>query len=82
MRWDDPYLTWAVREPFESRTSGVSLVCGTLEEGAELVIESRMPSGGVIFSDGVEADYLDFNGGAISRIGVAQQRARLVVPTR
>jgi NAD kinase len=82
MRSDDPYLTWAVREPFQSQTSDVDLVCGNLEEGDALVIESRMSSGGVIFSDGIEADYLDFNGGAIARIGVARQRARLVVPTR
>ena len=81
MRWDDPYLTWAVREPFKSRTSGASLICGKLEEGDELVIESRISSGGVMFSDGIESDFLDFNGGAITRIGVARQRARIVVPS-
>lgn len=81
MSWDDSWLLWAVREPFLSRTSGVSLVTGRIEEGDELVIESRMPSGGVVFSDGIESDFLEFNGGAIVRIGVAAQRARLVVPS-
>lgn len=81
MAWHDPWLLWAVREPFLSRTSGVSLVTGRIDEGDELVIESRMPSGGVVFSDGIESDFLEFNGGAIVRIGVAAQRARLVVPT-
>jgi hypothetical protein len=81
MAWDDAWLQWAVREPFLSRTSGVSLVTGRIEVGDELVIESRMPSAGVVFSDGIESDYLEFNGGAIVRIGVAAQRARLVVPT-
>jgi hypothetical protein len=38
-----------------------------------------MATGGVIFSDGVESDFLTFNSGAIARIGVADQRARLVV---
>jgi hypothetical protein len=38
-----------------------------------------MPSGGVIFSDGVEADALDFNSGAIASIGAAAQRTKLVV---
>ena len=37
----------------------------------ELVIESLMPSGGVIFSDGVESDFLEFSSGTIARIGVA-----------
>jgi hypothetical protein len=39
-----------------------------------------MSSGGVIFSDGVEADFLEFNGGAIARVTVSKQQARLVVP--
>lgn len=82
LTWDAPALLWAVREPFVSRTSAAGLVAGRLAEGDELVIESRMPAGGVIFSDGIEADFLEFNGGAIARIGVAPLRARLVVPSR
>jgi hypothetical protein len=39
-----------------------------------------MPGGGVIFSDGVEADHLDFNSGAIVSIRIAPERANLVVP--
>ena len=46
---------------------------------APLAIESQMPTGGVIFSDGVEADHLDFNSGAIANIGVASEKANLVV---
>ena len=38
-----------------------------------------MPAGGVIFSDGVEADHLDFNSGAIAMIGIAPEKANLVV---
>jgi hypothetical protein len=34
----------------------------------------------VIFSDGIECDFLEFNGGTIARISVSKQRARLVVP--
>ena len=40
---------------------------------------AAMPESGVIFSDGVEADYLEFNSGTIARFSVSQQRARLVV---
>jgi hypothetical protein len=38
-----------------------------------------MPSGGVIFSDGVEADFLEFTSGTTARIGIASQSAHLVV---
>lgn len=81
LHWDERALLWAVREPFRSQTSGVSLVADRLEANEELIVESRMASGGVIFSDGIESDFLPFNGGSIARIGVARQRARLVVPT-
>jgi hypothetical protein len=79
LRWEDPRLLWAVREPFRSRTTGVELVTGQLEDGTQFEIESLTPQDGVIFSDGVEADFLEFNAGAIARIGVAPRRAQLVV---
>lgn len=79
MDWEDPRLLFAVREPFASKHSGVSLVAGRIEAGEALMIESTMPSGGAIFSDGVEADYLAFNSGAIATIQAAATRARLVV---
>ena len=79
LAWEDRRLAWAVREPFVSRQSQAGLVAGMLEEGGALVIESLMPVNGVIFSDGVETDFLQFNGGTIARIGVAEQRANLVV---
>jgi hypothetical protein len=42
-----------------------------------------MPQNGVIFSDDVEEDHLDFNGGeVIARIGLADRASRLVVPER
>ena len=82
MEWRRPLVwSWTVREPFLSQQSGISLIAGRIKEREELVIESRMPSGGVIFSDGIESDFLPFNGGTIARIGVAEQRAQLVVPT-
>jgi NAD kinase len=78
--WADPRLVFAVREPFVSRHSTADIVAGFIEPGRELVIESLMPSGGAIFSDGVEADFLEFNAGATSRIRTAARRASLVVP--
>jgi hypothetical protein len=78
LEWEDRRLLYAVREPFVSRHSSAEIVAGLVEPDSELVAESLMPSGGVIFSDGVEADYLEFNSGATVRVGTADQRAMLV----
>ena len=80
LEWEDRRLLYAVREPFRSRHSAADLVAGLVEPGEELVLESRMPSGGVIFSDGIETDFLDFNAGAEARIRAASRRAVLVAP--
>ena len=80
--WEDPRLIFAVREPFISRHSAASIVAGLIEKDQEVVLESLMPSGGVIFSDGIEADYLEFNAGAIGHVSTAPQRAMLVVAGR
>jgi NAD kinase len=77
--WEDHRLIYVVREPFVSRHSQANIVIGMLEPGQELALESLMPSGGAAFSDGVEADFLQFNSGAIATVRAAEQRARLVV---
>lgn len=79
LEWNDPRLAWVVREPFVSKQSSAELVAGLLNDGQELVVESLMPNQGVIFSDGVESDFLEFNSGAIVRIRRAAQQAKLVV---
>ncbi len=79
LEWEDPRLAFVVREPFLSKHSQAGLVAGMLEPEQELLLESLMPSGGVIFSDGIESDYLAFNSGAIARVRASAQRARLVV---
>jgi NAD kinase len=79
MPWEDRRLLFVVREPFASRHSHAGIVAGILQAGEELTIESRMPSYGVIFSDGMEADFLQFNSGAIAHVHAAEQSARLVV---
>jgi hypothetical protein len=69
---------FTVREPFPSHTTGAGLVFGTIEEGKALTIESHMPEQGVIFSDGIEADFLEFNSGAKTSIGIAERQGMLV----
>ncbi|TWT10764.1 sugar kinase [Reyranella sp. CPCC 100927] len=77
--WDAERLHFAVREPFPSRTTSASIVFGRLEAPATLTLVSQTPENGVIFSDGIEADYLEFNSGVRAEIGVADKRGHLVV---
>ena len=78
--WDAEYLVYAVREPWPSKSSAANLVYGEVTAEQPLVITSQMPAHGVIFSDGVEADYVEFNAGFTATIRVADQKAHLVVP--
>ena len=78
--WDAPRLVFSVREPFVSKTSSAGLVFGAVDGKRPLEIVSQMPQNGVIFSDGVEEDHLDFNSGAIARVGVSGRKLRLMVP--
>jgi len=77
--WEALELFFVVREPFESRHSRANLVAGLIEPGTRLELESHMPSTGVIFSDGIEKDFLNFNSGAVAKVGIADQAARLIV---
>ena len=79
MQWEDRRLLYVVREPFLSRHSQADLVAGMLQSEEELVLESLMPTGGAIFSDGMEADFLQFNLSAIASVRASEQRAHLVV---
>lgn len=70
-------LLFAVREPFKSIRTETEITAGILRNNA-LIIESYMPSNGVIFSDGIEKDFLNFNSGSIATIGIANETANLV----
>lgn len=80
LKWEDEQLVFVVREPFISKTSRAGLVAGLISAGSELLLESLTPENGVIFSDGIEVDYVSFNSGAIAHIRVAQKKTHLVVP--
>jgi NAD kinase len=77
--WDTPYLQFAVREPFPSVATQATLICGRVERDAPLELRSLMPERGVIFSDGIESDFLEFTSGMQARIGVAGRAGQLVV---
>ncbi len=74
----DDQLMFAVREPFQSKKTQADLNAGILTSQTKLVIESYMPNNGVIFSDGIETDFLNFNSGAIATIGTAKEKVKLV----
>jgi NAD kinase len=74
----DNQLLFAVREPFQSKKTQTDLSAGILTSQTKLVLESYMPINGVIFSDGIETDFLSFNSGAIATIGTAKEKAKLV----
>lgn len=76
--WDADWLAFAVREPWPSTTTGAQLACGRVTRDSPLVLVSRMPEHGVIFSDGIEADFLHFNAGTEARIGPAERRGLLL----
>lgn len=72
-------LLFAVREPFKSIRTQAGITAGILQPNHQLIIESLMPSHGVIFSDGVESDFLRFNSGSIATVGLAKETATLVL---
>jgi NAD kinase len=76
--WDAHFLHYFVREPFPSRTTGASLVAGRIAREGPATIVSEMAEHGVIFSDGLEADFLEFNAGTRATIGVAERQGLLV----
>lgn len=77
--WDADFLHYFVREPYPSRTTSAQIVIGRVTAGQELTLVSQMAENGVIFSDGVEADFLEFNSGARASITVAEKHGLLAV---
>jgi NAD kinase len=72
-------LMFAVREPFASKKTKVETTAGIITGQSRLIVQSFMPTNGLIFSDGIESDFLKFNSGAIATIGIANEKANLVL---
>jgi hypothetical protein len=79
LNWESEHLIYSVREPFPSITTQATIVYGDFTNKTPLKVTAHMPSNGIIFSDGVEADYLEFNSGAELTLSTAPQKALLVV---
>lgn len=76
--WDSEHLYFTVREPFPSRQTQCDLVFGSVSNEQPLLIRSLMAENGVLFSDGVEADFLEFNSGSEAEITLAPLKGNLV----
>lgn len=79
LAWDANYLMFSVREPWPSRTSQATLTFGKVTANKPLRLLSHMPEHGLIFSDGVEQDYLAFNSGTQALINIAEKKGRLIL---
>lgn len=77
--WDADRLTFVVREPFPSRSTRTDIVFGEIAGKDDFRVLSQMPGNGVIFSDGIEADAIEFNAGTEVVIRTALRKGMLVV---
>jgi len=77
--WDANHLYFSVREPWASKASSADIPFGKITPGQPLHLVSNMPENGVIFSDGMETDFLQFLSGTTATIGLAEKKGQLVV---
>ena len=79
MKWDSNYLVFSVREPFITQITKAELIFGHVDDANPLLVTSQMPENGVIFSDGIENDFLNFTAGFQATITIADKKGYLVV---
>ena len=75
---EEDLLAFYVREAFPSKATGTELTSGLIDAGHVLEIRSENNEGGVIFGDGIEADYLTFNWGMGASFSIAPNKLALV----
>jgi hypothetical protein len=77
--WDADHLYFSVREPWASKTYSANIPFGKITPEQPLRLISSMTENGVIFSDGMEADFLQFQSGTMATIGLAEKKGQLVL---
>ncbi len=77
--WDAKRLVFQVREPYPSRFTQAEMVYGEVTPDDSLTFVSNMTEGGVIFSDGILDDTIEFGAGMEVRVGIADRVGCLVV---
>ncbi len=78
-KWNSDFLYYTVREPYPSNSTKADMVFGKINKNSSFKIRSMMPENGVIFSDGIESDYLEFNSGSEASVYVSDNKGILVV---
>jgi NAD kinase len=79
MPWDADYLYFSVREPWPSKKSFASITFGKVTVQQPLQVYSQMPEQGVIFSDGIESDFVEFQAGTLATVSLADKQGHLVI---
>ena len=77
--WDENKLIFVVREPFPSRSTQTEIIYGKLTKTDTFKVLSKMPGNGVVFSDGIESDAIEFNAGTEITVQIAPRKGILVV---
>lgn len=77
--WDANHLYFSVREPWPSKISSANTTFGKITHDHPLQLISQMPEHGIIFSDGIETDFLEFNAGTRALISIAEKKGHLVI---
>ena len=78
VEWYEQELIYQVREPFPSVSTRADLVYGSIAGGEKLKVVSNMPEKGIVFSDGVLEDSIEFRSGMEVTIEVADRKGKLV----
>jgi NAD kinase len=76
--WNSEFLYFSIREPWPSKNTGAEITFGKVTQAEPLIVSSLMPENGIIFSDGIESDFLRFNSGTEAIISIAQRKGFLV----
>ncbi len=76
--WDEDQLIFVVREPYPSRSTQAGIVYGKIGAKDNFQVISQMARGGVVFSDGMEQDTLEFHAGSRVTVSIAERKGRLV----
>lgn len=72
-------LVFVVREPFPSPNTAASLVTGRVVPGQPLTVNSEMPDGGYIFSDGILEKAVEWNAGSTVTVSVGDRYVQRIV---
>ena len=77
--WDSRFLYYSVREPFPSSITSCNHTFGKVNANSTLTLTSKMAENGVIFSDGIESDCIEFNAGTVAEVALSKLKGQLVV---